>query len=260
MSSSRNRSRRPAAAAPATPAAAPPPVAFDTPLVPTVVRVITVVNQSTVVSAADAAAGVAAVQQQLAQHFGPAWGIAGVRLEFGPDTTGERIYLMDDSDQADALGYHEDTHQVPVGYVFAKTDLDAGDTWTSTLSHEALEQVVDPFANAGVLASLGRRAVLVALEVCDAVENDVYQIGGVEVSNFVLPAWFNNGFSGGVDFMGRLKKALTLSAGGYVAYTPDLRNWQQVLGKSALARQAAAPGYSRRSRRLHSTARAHLSW
>jgi len=48
--------------------------------------------------------------------------------------------ILDDSDQAGALGYHDLTSDgLPIGKVFAASDLKAGTSWTVTASHELLE-------------------------------------------------------------------------------------------------------------------------
>src|SRR5690349_5639541 len=105
-------------------------------------RQIAVINKSTVVSPTDFAAAVAAVQIQVSRDFAPIWGLDAKLVAQTHDVTTERIYILDDSDQANALGYHEtDKHDVPVGYVFAKTSLDNGEHWQATFSHETLEQV-----------------------------------------------------------------------------------------------------------------------
>lgn len=238
-------------------------------------RTITIINQSTVVKDADFAAAVAACQRQVNEHFGPAWG--GLVAKLFPQTAapgatlnvpGERIYVLDDSDQQGALGYHELTQgDAPVGYVFVKTSEDAGDPWQTTLSHELLEQLADPYIDTCVEVELphaGRASgslfglfshrqgqiALVAYEVADPVENDSYPIDGVPVSNFVLPAWFQSastpGVAGPFDYLQKLTAPLTLTPGGYISYATRLGSWQQLA-----ARQNVRPEkYHRRGKKL----------
>ena len=213
-------------------------------------RTIQIVNQSTVVSAADLAACVAAVQIQLNAHLQPAWGVTA-ELVIGPDVAGERIYVLDDSDQAGALGYHEDeTGGVPVGFVFAKTSIAAGEHWTGTFSHEAMEQTVDPSCLQGFVPPINSKQCFLPQEVGDPVENDEYQIAGVWVSNWVLPTWWQAGLPAGTryDFLGNLSSALTLSPGGYFAYTSNLKSWFDVFGQKTPAHQRTIAKFSRRSR------------
>jgi hypothetical protein len=216
-------------------------------------RQIVVSNESTVVADADVQAAVAAVQTQITEHFAPAYsGLSAVlHFQHGKPAAGVEVcHVLDDSDQAGALGYHELKPQgFPEGFVFARTTQEAGDPWTTTLSHEILEQLLDPYANWGTQAQLGGQTVLVALEDADPVEGDSYPINGVAVSNFVLPAWFA-GTGGKVDYLGKLSRGLSLDAGGYIAYTADGVNWQQLTGRHTAERHKGAPPFTRRARRL----------
>ena len=223
-------------------------------------RSILVVNQSTVVGPDQFAAGLAAVQQQVHEHFAPPWGGLDAQLIPGEaGQLGEVLYVLDDTDQADALGYHEvDPHGQPVGFVFARTALQAGDSWTATLSHEVLEQLLDPLCRQTVVVPWSRRPAAVAYEVCDPVENDEYQLGGFPVSNFVFPHWFDPGpvpAGQRVDYLGRLVQPLTLSPGGYVAYSTNLKTWLQTVGIRCPNFQRLPARFSRRSRRFAGRAR-----
>jgi hypothetical protein len=230
-------------------------------------RVIHLVNQSTAVGAGDFAAAGAALQRQVLEHFAPLWSGLSCQLVPSSATSGspqtpsaETIFVLDDSDQADALGYHELTQgDVPVGFAFARTSQADGSPWQSTLSHELLEQLADPYVQTAVLVSSfqGRPAAL-AYETADPVEADSYEIDGVPVSNFVTPAWFQDAAPTGarLDYLGRLTAPLTVTAGGYIAFTTDMQNWQQFtpalrpgLPQVRPARAAVLP-YSRRFNRF----------
>lgn len=201
-------------------------------------RTITIINQATTVSPADFGAVVAACQKQFNQHFGPAWGGLEVALQavvggsgVSAPAKGETIYILDDSDQAGALGYHEvAAGDFPVGFVFARTCQKAGTSWSSCLSHELLEQGADPFVQTTcVVSALHGRPAVIAYEVCDPVEDDGYKIDGVEVSNFVLPSWFQDpkAAKGPFDYLGKLSAPLAMTPGGYLSYTTDLKHWRQ---------------------------------
>ena len=157
---------------------------------------IVLVNQSTRLTAADVAAAAAALQTQVSRDFAPAWSpevaaaaqvVAGTAVASGQWP----IYLPDtDADlPADVLGEHDDSG-VPWGVVPIATNIEAGAPWTTSVSHELLEMLADPACNRAVLVSYQGRRGYVALEVCDAVEDDQYAISGVPVSNFCLPPWF----------------------------------------------------------------------
>ena len=162
---------------------------------------IAVVNFSANLSDQTVQDVIRAVNRQIIEDFVPIWGNGRVmRLQASafepadPDTLTEEpvradsvIYLVDQATLPGALGYHDmNTRGVPVGFVFV-VDLTQ---WTVTLSHEALELIVDPTVNIFVPGPDPRDAanpVLLTYEVCDAVERTSYEIDGVRVSNFLTP-------------------------------------------------------------------------
>lgn len=217
-------------------------------------RTIHLVNQSPLVSLQQLVRVARALQVQAHQHFAPIWGIDASVLPVNGNIPqqGETIYLLDNSDQADALGYHQLTQgDVPVGFCFVKTTMDAGDQWTATLSHEFLEMLADPFINQTAIAPWGALPTALALEACDPVENHEYPILGMAMSNFIYPQWFQEGLPNGTkcDYLGK-SQPLTLTAGGYQAYTTDLSNWQQTFGDKCPKHQQQPAKYSRRGRRF----------
>lgn len=202
-------------------------------------RQILVSNETTILTDAAVAAGVAAVQIQIDRDFAPAYSGLRADLVFWPLSKGkppagkEIIHVVNNSDVAQAMGYHElNPAGYPEGFVAAQTTIQDGDPWTTTLSHEVLEQLLDPFANWTCQAVVPLKGnVWVALECCDAVEGDSYLINGVAVSNFQYPAWFTGiqATQGApVDYLAKLKSGLTLDTGGYVSISSDGVNWQQI--------------------------------
>lgn len=183
---------------------------------------VCVQNQSRVVSDADLRRALAALQKQILRDFAPAWGLTA-RLEFGPPRKrAMRVVIRDVSDEAGDLGYHfHDGY--PVTYVFAKDDIEQYGEYTSTLSHELLEMIADPGVNLYAdgfvrIAHGGKRKAMIPYEVCDAVEENLYRIDGVHVSDFLLPEWFepeHAGRSMTMDFLGVLRRPFELAPGGY---------------------------------------------
>lgn len=159
---------------------------------------IAIINASTVLPDAEINTAVGALQKQIHRDFAAAWGI-DADLSFvprgaKPPTDHWWLGVLDDSDQAGALGYHDLTAAgLPLGKVFAKTDQDFGYNWTVTASHELLEMLADPDINLTVMVETDAgTARLYAYEVCDACEADNlgYTIDSVLVSDFVFPSWF----------------------------------------------------------------------
>jgi len=160
-----------------------------------------------------------------------------------------QIVVMDNPDQAGALGYHELTSQgAPLGKIFAQLDLDSGSSWTATLSHELLEMLADPWIN---WCAFGSDNKIYALEVCDAVEayNLGYFIDGVLVSDFVTPAWFEPTCADRMDFKQHLAKELELARGGYISIFDPPNGWTQVTAKGK-GGPRILPGSRRQRRKL----------
>lgn len=215
---------------------------------------IAIKNRSTAVSDAELSAALPGFQAQISKDFTPFWGTDAKLTMVGksarPKAHQWQVVLLDTSDEADALGYHDVTADgTPLGKVFVKSTIDEGGLWTVTFSHEVLEMLVDPEIN--LCAVDERHSRIYAYEVCDAVEADVlaYKAKGVPVSDFVLPNWFEPGATGTKrSFRGNVSKAFELAKGGYISYLDfgSGKGWEQIdrrLGKSGVA-----PG-SRKDRR-----------
>jgi hypothetical protein len=201
---------------------------------------ISVINESTIVTDAEVTTVVAALQQQVTNDFRPVWG-TDAELKMVPQgaqpTAGTWwLVILDDSDQAGALGYHDLTPDgLPMGKVFAASDLKAGSSWSVTASHELLEMLADPNINLTVFVQdANTTGTLYAYEVCDACEDDSfgYQINNVLVSDFVFPSWFENFRAQGstqFDRMNAIHSPFELLSGGYIGTfsITEGSGWQQ---------------------------------
>jgi hypothetical protein len=233
---------------------------------------ISVNNASTVLTDDQVRTVVPALQTQVSRDFFPVWGV-DADLDFvpkgqQPPTGNWWLVVLDDSDQAGALGYHDMTPEgLPLGKVFAGSDKQFGAQWTVTASHELLEMLGDPAINLTALTmtgfDVGQNVVgrLYAYEVCDACEadQDGYDINGVLVSDFVYPAWFESFRQTGstqFDFQLRITDPFQLLPGGYISVY-DMTSgtgWQQISRplpqrRGALLPPQRAPIGSRRERR-----------
>lgn len=177
---------------------------------------------------------VSAVNAQLQKHVCPAWGLNPWQCIYYSKAKdvpagAYRIWLLDDADQAGALGYHDqDPNGVPYGRVFVDTtisyggsDFNGANSVSVVLSHEACEIVGDPEINCW-RQRLGYDISLVCQELCDPVQEQAYPImvnkDKVYVSNFVLPPWFDYAPVKGskFDYLGKLKAPFSMSLGGYM--------------------------------------------
>lgn len=206
---------------------------------------ISVVNFSSSLSDEDVQRTIRAVNRQISEDFLPYWGLAAtLRLEgretaakLDARTTSELhgdgiIYLADEANVPGALGYHDENLKgLPCGFVFTELAAKLHEDYSVTLSHEALELIAD--ANVNKLAigphpdpEKNKDAVLHWYEMCDAVQDETYQIDGVRVSNFVLPLYFTPGEQSGArnDFLnksgpdGGKLTSFGVKAGGYVGF------------------------------------------
>jgi len=179
------------------------------------------------------------INRQIKEDFEPYWSLgATLRLEgrssdkpdeiTTPDMRGEAvIYLWNETDVPDALGYHEKNNRgIPYGFVFTELSSEI-EPWSVTLSHEALELIADPEVNLLVRGPhpTEERDVFHWYEMCDAVQAETYEIDHVKVSNFVLPLYFTSGdeVGGRNDFLGRSYDGETLQSfgvnpGGYIGF------------------------------------------
>ena len=186
---------------------------------------------------------ISAINRQISRDFQPHWGRdATLRLEPIPhgererltlealkrslhDNRGAVIYLWSPRDVSSGLGYHAtNLLGVPYGFVFPEVSRVLGEHWTITLSHEALEMIVDPEVNLLVMGPnprSPRSTVYHWYEVCDAVATQTYTIDGVPVSNFVLPLYFTN-----AEEQGSYNDFLSLATG----VPPNLRSFGTVNG------------------------------
>jgi hypothetical protein len=215
------------------------------------------------------------INRQIAEDFAPYWGYgADLRLEGKSTTTPNRqqpadmrgdavIYLWNDTDVDGALGYHDANNRgIPYAFVFTELSQAVGESWTVTLSHEALELIGDSEVN---LLTMGPHPANTELtvfhwyEMCDAVQAETYPLDGVAVSNFVLPLYFTGGeeLGGRNDFLGRPHNGTTLQSfgvnpGGYVGFFNPVTGKHETFamkGDTAAARRIEIKGKAEMARR-----------
>jgi len=214
-----------------------------------------------------------AINRQAEEDFEPYWSM-GARLrlegEVGRKPRPQRpaelrgdaiLYLWDEVNVDDALGYHDATSRgIPYGFVFTELSKKLGEAWSVTLSHEALELIGD--ANANVLAAGPHpdpkqkgRTVFHWYEMCDAVQNETYEIDGIAVSNFVLPLYFTEGeqIGGRNDFLGSRLRSFGVNPGGYVGFFDpkknDMDTWEADERARRRMKLKSSAGLARRSMR-----------
>ena len=248
---------------------------------PSQIRHISIINRCTVLEDAEVERVIPAMQTQVSRDFAPIWGV-DAKLTFVPHHKRAPrdhwwLVLLNTSDEAGDLGYHDMTnHGLPLGKVFIKSDLDAKESWTNTISHELIEMLGDP--DLTLCAEFTRRdeegrfmgTWLVAYELCDSCEADKfgYKIDRVLVSDFVTPQFFETFWQEGqaqFDFRDHIKRPLQILEDGYlsVKHESGSHGWQEIGPPKQPCRYQGRPRVgSRRERRriprdqwLHSRAR-----
>lgn len=222
---------------------------------------IQLLNTSTALSPDRLASITAATQTQITRDFAPAWGISATLTATTKDNGDIPIHVVDTDADAppDALAWHTvDNRNRPYGIIPMKVILADGADAGPTIGHEVLELMADPLCNK---TSIGPRPnskvghAWWSFEDCDPVENDSYAIGSEQVTNFVLPSWFQAGSKGPWDHMGKLHAPFTLTSGGYAQYTLNGRSWKQIV-KNELAQHRVSPSiHCRKARRIRALAK-----
>lgn len=186
-----------------------------------------------------------AVTHQVEEDFAPAWGLQPIPVvpiaDGQPVPSRAALVCLVDRirDVGGAVGRHTMSDAGTItGFVAVESIQRLGGTLTkghdsvsAALSHEVLELLVNPAVNFWADETPERQ---VALEVCDPVAGDAYEIelppdsvGGCErisVSNFVLPSWFNaKATTRKFDHLGLLARPFEHRATGYVIARSEAR-------------------------------------
>jgi hypothetical protein len=219
---------------------------------------ISVINESTVLSDAQVQGMIGAFETQWNRDLAPVWGLDQAQFTWtantqAPPAASWWVVFLDDSDQADALAYHDVTESgLPLAKIFAQTILADNGSISVGATHEICEMAVDPTIN---LAAQDTNGTFWAYEVCDPVEDPqyAYDINGVLVTDFVTPAWFGfKNATGPLDVQQHVTAPFQVLTGGYAQqFGPE--GWTQITGERAKAagrrRVLEAPRGSRRQRR-----------
>lgn len=206
---------------------------------------IAIVNRTTLLEDADVLPVVAAVQTQINEDFEPLWKVDAA-LGFVPKTEAPPpgmwwIVLADSTSAAGTLGYHQWTAEgLPLSLVGVGTCVEYNLPWSETVSHEALEMLVDPSASMMVMMPDGDHST--PREVCDACEGVAsgYTVDGIAVSDFVTPAWFESWRPMGsaqFDYMQRINDPFLILPGGYMQLYSKESGWTMVTAR----REPTAP-------------------
>jgi hypothetical protein len=188
-----------------------------------------------------------AINQQIEYDFTPYWSMTALaRLEgtlleepranaAAAVMRGDAIvYLSSSKESSNPEGFHDRNYRgIPYGVVYTEISEKMGDPWSVTLSHEVLELIADPQANnyvQGPKPNDARKKVFFWFEMCDAVSSQTYEINGIAMQNFLLPAYFEPPVPGArTNFLGTDLKPFGIAPKSYVGfYNPETREQETV--------------------------------
>lgn len=224
--------------------------------------VLAIVRETTALTDVLCEALVPALQTQISRDFAPHWQ-QDAQVIFVPGGQmipggAWRVLLLDNSDQADDLGYHDTSGPKgePQSKIFVRDILRDKLNWNVTVSHEALEMLADPWITRTIQVVQDGVTWEYALEVADAPEDDsfAYSIDGHMMTDFVLPSWFETAGVAPFTFRNnpQIRAPFALADGGYIGrrqIAPVAGDWVQLDAEIASARQVKGP-QSRTMRRF----------
>lgn len=185
------------------------------------------------------------LNEQIQRDFAPIWNVkasVGAYTKAPPATWA--VIIQKALDQPGALGYHTDNANQPVAYVEYQPGPNG---YTVTVSHEALEMLADPYGSRmhGALLPEGispqqvgmtdpSQQVQYLLEVCDPCEETAYLVGGNELSDFLLPAWYYTAPQAGACYscQGGCTQPRQVVNGGYVSFGNPSGEWWQAFNEN----------------------------
>lgn len=204
---------------------------------------IEIVNRTTEIRDDRWAYALPCLQVAMSQHFAPKWGVDYTLALIGkaqqPTPTACKLWLVDRSTEAGALGFHSvGDDGMPYGQIAVLDDIEDGVEITVTLDHELKELAADPDAKRVV--GPDEQGRWYSVECADPVEDDRdgymctdTKTGNViRCSNFVCPRYYglpNFDGSDAIDFMGKMNATVPgLLDGGYQEFYTKGQGWGSI--------------------------------
>jgi len=205
-------------------------------------------NQATTPLGVDFNKLIAAMQAYVDQYVAPVWGTPAKLVKSKDFVKGAwGVVFLDDSDEANALAYHDLTPSgLPLSKVFVRTTLANGDKVSVSASHELVEMLVDPAIN--MMTTGPDPKTVYAYESADPVEALTFNVNGIPMSDFVYPSYFeafHKPNSVKFDQLGKVKRPFQILAGGYQIIWKNGK-WTEIFGSAAKKKR-----FKREDRRGH---------
>lgn len=195
---------------------------------------VALVDASGTVAASELAEVAGALNEQVQADIAPAWTVAATVGAYPEAPAGTwRIELHETIEEENAAGFHANDRGQP----YAMVAMSDGD-WTVTASHELVEMIVDPFGSrlhtAAALEGWNGDSdrVRYLMEPADPCEETHYEVGGVAVSDFVLPSFYRSSPRGSLaaySHTGAIAEPLQILDGGYISFLDPVSEsmWQR---------------------------------
>jgi hypothetical protein len=190
-----------------------------------------------------------ALQKYVDDHLVPIWRTPAKLVKARKPPRGAWVLLFLESADKKHLkdfGYHQFFKGRPITRVFVRSTI-CKEPISLVASHELAEMLVNPGCN---LWARGRGNRLYSYEICDAVEEEIFKIDRLAMSDFVYPAYFDahrKPKSAQFDHLNRITRPFELLKGGYAR----VRNGEEpetILGSAPKRRH-----FAQEDRRLHRT-------
>ena len=193
---------------------------------------LALVSEDSRIDASDLARVSAAVQKQLTRDLAPIWDVAAtmdhfpkledVPVDYWPIVISDKFTIK-------SLGIHLSLDGQPFALV------KSSDSWSLTVSHEAMEAVTDPAGHrlaAGESPMDGQGRVNFLVEICDPCEHSdyAYTVNEILVSDFCTPHYFDPVAAASVrySYTGAVTEPRSVLHGGYVSWHDPMEDvwWQ----------------------------------
>ena len=201
------------------------------------IPILAIYSENTLITFEELKRVAAAIQIQVSRDLKPHWNVDATIIAVENETQvpqGAWRAVVKNTLPIDVYGYHiVDERNLPIAYLRWQPN------WTVTLSHEIIETLVNPYGNKVMSGHefYGQprdndptNNVEYLVEIADPSQtaNDGYEIQGVRVSDFFLPAFYDLVYTEGkqYSFTGAIKRPVTLADGGYISFK-RLGEWYQ---------------------------------
>ncbi|WP_413674378.1 hypothetical protein ACEN9H_08445 [Massilia cellulosiltytica] len=183
----------------------------------------------------------AAIQQQVLAHFARDWHLsAGVAVQSEPSDGVVPVFIVSDD-----LGGLAGFHMLKNGWPYAVVRY--GPTWSVAASHEVLELIADPTGDRTALGNWSGGPCSYVVEVCDPCQLVNYPCNGVLVSDFCLPAYYEQNPPPGsqLSWCNAIKGPKQVLPGGTLAWiTQTSQLMQATVDAAGVGRVATLGSYT----------------